>query len=111
MPTHCPFCAAPLAPTGDAFCGECRGQLDEAPPAGTTPADLELRRRISTGGGADELTGFYVWICILFPLVGLIAGVVRVFEGKPSGAKMLLISGLMAVVQIILRLVIVLMLA
>ena len=49
MPTHCPFCAAPLAPTGDAFCGECRGQLDEAPPAGSTPADLALRRKIFNG--------------------------------------------------------------
>jgi hypothetical protein len=49
MPTHCPFCAAPLSPTGDAFCGVCRGQLDEAPPAGSTPEDLELRRKIFSG--------------------------------------------------------------
>ena len=110
MPTHCPFCAAPLAPTGDAFCGECRGQLDEAPPAGSTAADLELRRRISSGGAA-ELTGVDLFLCILFPLIGMIVGGVRVMQGTPSGVKMLVLSGVMMVVQFFLRLILILALA
>lgn len=66
MPHHCPFCAAPLAPTGDAFCGVCRGQLDEAPPAGSTPADLEIRRKISSGS-----SGWWSIVLLLFGLISL----------------------------------------
>ena len=106
MPTYCPFCAAPLAPTGDAFCGECRGQLDEAPPAGSTLADLEIRRKISSGSG--QLTWGDLFVCILFPLIGMILGGVRAFQGNPAGVKLIALSGAMMVVQFILRLVIIL---
>lgn len=102
MPNYCPYCAAPLAPTGDAFCGECRGQLDEAPPIGSTPADLEVRKKI-TGLRPEDLTGVDLLVCILLPLVGLIVGGVRVIQGRSSGNKMLLLSGVTMVVQIILR--------
>jgi hypothetical protein len=60
MPTYCPFCAAPLAPTGDAFCSQCRGQLDEAPPADLTPADLEIRRKIANTGYGSAARIFLV---------------------------------------------------
>jgi hypothetical protein len=99
MPNYCPFCAAPLAPTGDAFCGECRGQLDEAPPPGSTPADIEVRRKISTGV-SGELTPVDLMICIFLPLIGLIVGAMRQGRGQPSGTRMLQISGVSMALRI-----------
>ena len=68
MPPHCPFCAAPLSPTGDAFCGECRGQLDEAPPTDLSPADLEIRRKIASGS-ANGMTRI---LLLVFGLLGVV---------------------------------------
>jgi hypothetical protein len=102
MPNYCPYCEAPLAPTNDAFCGECRGQLDEAPPPHSTPAEIELRRKLS-GEAAEDLTTVDLIVCVILPLVGLIVGGVRVIQGRSSGNRMLLLSGVMVVVQIFLR--------
>ena len=68
-----------------------------------TPAEIEWQRKIASGPSGD-LTPIDLMICVCMPIVGLIVGGVRLSQGKPSGNKMLLISGVMLVVQIFFRL-------
>jgi hypothetical protein len=69
----------------------------QAPPDVGEPQHLPLPP-------SAKLTSVDLVVCLLFPLVGVIAGLIRLIRGDPSAARMLVISGAMLLVAILFKL-------
>ncbi len=61
MADVCPRCGAKLLSTHDAFCSECRMELDENAPVGTNVDKFRLQKR-----GCFPLIFFWLSFCLFF---------------------------------------------
>lgn len=50
-----------------------------------------------------QLTGVDLAVCVLLPVIGLIAGVLRLIRGEPTAGRMLLVSGTVLLLIILLQ--------
>ena len=64
--------------------------------------DLDISKP-SQSGGADDLSTVDWLLCIFCGTIGCIVGIVRLIQGRPSGAKMIGLSILFSVILGILR--------
>jgi hypothetical protein len=86
---ECRFAAA--SPIKPSQCAACASDLSHllAARAEQERSAVAAKQR---GRASGELTAVDWVICVLLPVIGLIAGIIRAVQGKPSGAKMLVAS-------------------
>jgi hypothetical protein len=65
--------------------------------------DFTDRRPTRPYGKDANLTPVDWVVCLLLPVIGLILGVIRLVQGKPSGRKMVAVSAAVTVVWIVMR--------
>ena len=117
---RCPACGTNVFPSEDGVCPACRAVNPIAsyvaqPDAAVdflTPLiadqqgdEIDARRSGPNQGGDDSTLSTGDWIVVvIFPLIGLLVGFVRMALGKRNGGTMMGASAVMLVVVVLMRL-------